>query len=276
MALPFLGSAAFAVRQASVTFDSLPQELKSLPLPQRTYLETNNGKVFATLYEQNRVVVPLSKISTKIQEAAIATEDVRYYEHNGVDLKGSARALVANSQAGDVQQGSSTITMQYVRNLLITNAADDDEIEQARVRTIGRKLQEMRYALALEKKMTKEEILQGYLNVSYFGAGAYGVEAAAKRYFNTSADKVSLPQAATLAGLFQQPVGYDPTLNPKISQIRRNVVLDRMEQAGFITFAEAGKAKLVPIKKTLNPQKNRERLFSQQLPLLLRIHGQPD
>lgn len=255
MALPFLGSAAFAVRQASVTFDSLPQELKSLPLPQRTYLETNNGKVFATLYEQNRVVVPLSKISTKIQEAAIATEDVRYYEHNGVDLKGSARALVANSQAGDVQQGSSTITMQYVRNLLITNAADDDEIEQARVRTIGRKLQEMRYALALEKKMTKEEILQGYLNVSYFGAGAYGVEAAAKRYFNTSADKVSLPQAATLAGLFQQPVGYDPTLNPKISQIRRNVVLDRMEQAGFITFAQAGKAKLVPIKKTLNPQK---------------------
>lgn len=254
MALPFVGSAAFATRQASMTFDSLPQELKSLPLPQRTYLGTNSGKVFATLYDQNRVVVPLSAISTKIQEAAIATEDTRFYEHNGVDLKGSARALVANSQAGDVQQGSSTITMQYVRNLLITNAKNDDEIEQARARTMGRKLQEMRYAIALEKKMTKEEILQGYLNVSYFGAGAYGVEAAAKRYFNTTAAKVTLPQAATLAGLVQQPVGYDPTRKPEIAQVRRNVVLDRMEQARFITFAEAAKAKQVPIKKTLDPQ----------------------
>jgi membrane peptidoglycan carboxypeptidase len=254
MALPFVGSAAFAARQASMTFDSLPQELKSLPLPQRTYLETNDGKIFATLYDQNRIVVPLSQISTKIQEAAIATEDVRFYEHNGVDIKGSARALVANSQAGDVQQGSSTITMQYVRNLLITNAENDDEIEQARARTMGRKLQEMRYALALEKKLTKEEILQGYLNVSYFGAGAYGVEAAAKRYFNTTAAKVTLPQAATLAGLVQQPVGYDPTRNPEIAQVRRNVVLDRMEQAGFITFAEAAKTKQIPMKKTLDPQ----------------------
>ncbi len=254
MALPFVGTAAFAARQASVTFDSLPQELKSLPLPQRTYLEANDGTVFATLYDENRVVVPLDQISPKIQEAAIATEDARFFEHNGVDLKGSARALVANSQAGDVQQGSSTITMQYVRNLLITSAENDDEIEQARARTIGRKLQEMRYALAIEKKMTKAEILQGYLNVSYFGAGAYGVEAAAKRYFNTTAAKVTLPQAATLAGLVQQPVGYDPTQNPQIAQVRRNVVLDKMEEAGFITFAEAAKAKQVPIKKTLDPQ----------------------
>jgi membrane peptidoglycan carboxypeptidase len=254
MALPFVGTAAFAARQATVTFDSLPEELKSLPLPQRTYLETDDGKVFATLYDQNRVVVPLSKISPLIQEAAIATEDVRFYEHNGVDLKGSARALVANSQAGDVQQGSSTITMQYVRNLLITNAENDDEIEQARARTIGRKLQEMRYALGLEKKLTKEEILQGYLNVSYFGAGAYGVEAAAKRYFNTTAEKVTLPQAATLAGLVQQPVGYDPTRNPQIAQVRRNVVLDKMVEAGFITAAEGAKAKGVSIKKTLDPQ----------------------
>jgi len=254
MALPFVGSAAYAARQASVTFDSLPQELKTLPLPQRTYLETNDGEVFATLYDENRVVVPLSQISSQIQEAAIATEDARFYEHNGVDLKGSARALIANSQAGDVQQGSSTITMQYVRNLLITNAENDDEIEQARARTIGRKLQEMRYALALEKTLTKEEILQGYLNVSYFGAGAYGVEAAAKRYFNTTAAKVDLAQAATLAGLVQQPVGYDPTRNPGIAQVRRNVVLDRMEQAGFISFSEASKTKQIPIKKTLNPR----------------------
>ena len=104
-----------------------------------------------------------------------------------------------------------------------------------RVRTIGRKLQEMRYALAIEKKLTKQQILEGYLNVSYFGAGAYGVEAAAKRYFDVSASQVSLPQAATLAGLVQQPVGYDPTAHPKTATIRRNVVLDRMASQGYIT-----------------------------------------
>ena len=253
MALPFVGTAAFATRQATMTFDSLPRELQAQPLPQRSYITANDGTRIATLYTENRVVVPLDQISPMIQQAAIATEDARFYEHNGVDLKGAGRALVANSQAGDVQQGSSTITMQYVRNQLITNAKTKEQIEDARVRTIGRKLQEMRYALAIEKEMTKEQILEGYLNVSYFGAGAYGVEAAAKRYFDVSASQVSLPQAATLAGLVQQPVGYDPTQNPKLAQVRRNVVLDRMALQGFITPAEAEKAKAVPIAKTLRP-----------------------
>ena len=169
-------------------------------------------------------------------------------------MKGSARALLANSQAGDVQQGSSTITMQYVRNQLITNAKTKEQIEDARVRTIGRKLQEMRYALAIEKKMSKQQILEGYLNVSYFGAGAYGVEAAARRYFDVSASQVTLPQAATLAGLVQQPVGYDPTAHPKIGQVRRDVVLDRMANQGYITAAEAASAKAIPIQKTLKPK----------------------
>ena len=199
MALPFVGTAAFATRQATMTFDSLPQELKTEQLPQRTYIESANGTKIATLYSENRIVVPLSQISPLIQKAAVATEDARFYEHHGVDMKGSARALLANSQAGDVQQGSSTITMQYVRNQLITNAKTKEQIEDARVRTIGRKLQEMRYALAIEKKMTKEQILEGYLNVSYFGAGAYGVEAAARRYFDVSASQVTLPQADFVA-----------------------------------------------------------------------------
>ncbi len=254
MALPFVGTAAFATRQASMTFDSLPKELKSQPLPQRSYIVSNDGTKIATLYSENRVVVPLDQISPMIQKAAIATEDSRFYEHHGVDLKGAARALVANSQAGDVQQGSSTITMQYVRNQLITNAKTKEQIADARVRTIGRKLQEMRYALAIEKQLTKAQILEGYLNVSYFGAGAYGIEAAARRYFDVSASQVTLPQAATLAGLVQQPVGYDPTKHPKISEVRRNVVLDRMAAQNYITFAEAEKAKAVPLAKTLNPK----------------------
>lgn len=254
MALPFVGGAAFATKQAQVTFDSLPAELKSLPLPERTYIKAADGTVIATLFNENRIVVPLDDISPMIRNAAVATEDSRFYQHNGVDLKGSLRALVRNSQAGDVEQGSSTITMQYVRNLLITNAKTPEEIQQARVQTIGRKLQEMRYALALEKQESKDEILAGYLNVSYFGAGAYGVEAAARRYFNTSAKDVSLPQAALLAGLVQQPDTYDPTKNPKLATVRRNVVLDRMLSQGYITAAQAATAKATPIAKTLDPQ----------------------
>ncbi len=254
MALPFVGTAAFATRQASMTFDSLPKELQSQPLPQHAYITASDGTRIATLYTENRVVIPLAQVSPLIQQAAIATEDSRFYEHNGVDLKGVGRALVANSQAGDVQQGSSTITMQYVRNQLITNAKTKEQIADARVRTIGRKLQEMRYALAVEKEMSKEQILEGYLNISYFGAGAYGVEAAARRYFGVSASQVTLPQAATLVGLIQQPSSYDPTVNPKIAQVRRNVVLDRMAGEAFITPAQAETAKAIPIAKTLKPK----------------------
>jgi len=225
-----------------------------MPLPQRTYIVASNGERIATLYDENRIVVPLSKISLLLQQAAVATEDSRFYQHHGVDLKGSVRAAVANSSAGDVQQGSSTITMQYVRNMLITSARSKKELEQARERTLSRKLQEMRYAMAIEKKLNKQQILAGYLNIAYFGAGAYGAEAASKRYFGVSANQLTLPQAATLAGLVQQPVGYDPTKHPKISQIRRNVVLDRMVAMKYITPTQASTAKNVPIKKTLHPK----------------------
>ncbi len=252
MALPFVGSVAFATKQATATFESLPAELKSLPLPQRTYITARDGTRIATLFDENRVVVPLSKISPKLIDAMIATEDTRFYEHRGVDVRGALRAAVVNSSAGAVQQGSSTITMQYVRNLLITNARTQEEIELARVRTMTRKLQEMRYALAIEKKLSKDQILAGYLNVVYFGAGAYGAEAASRRYFNTSAEKLTLPQAATLAGLVQRPVGYDPTRHPQISQVRRDVVLDQMAALSYITPSQAADAKDVPLKKTLN------------------------
>ena len=253
MALPFVGGAAFATKQATLTFESLPTELKKIPLPQRTYIRAADGTIIATLYDENRVVVPLAKISPLIQQAVIATEDTRFFEHHGVDVKGSLRAILANSQAGETQQGSSTVTMQYVRNLLITNAKTSEEIELARARTMARKVQEMRYALAIEKRLTKNEILQGYLNVSYFGAGAYGVEAAAQRYFRQPASNVTLPQAATLAGLVQQPVGYDPTRNPHVAELRRNIVLDRMAGQNFITRAQAAAAKATPIAATLKP-----------------------
>lgn len=252
MALPLVGSVAFATNAASATFESLPQELKSLPLPQRTYIESADGTKIATVYDENRIVVPLSDISPTFQQAIIATEDARFYEHKGVDVKGAVRALVANNSSGTTQQGSSTITMQYVRNLLITNATTKEEVEAARARTLVRKIQEMRYALALEKRLTKEQILEGYLNVAYFGGGAYGVEAAARHFFSVSAKDLTLIQAATLAGLVQNPVGYDPTVNPRLSEIRRNVVLDNMRAQGYITDKQLSQSKAINIKSTLD------------------------
>lgn len=254
MTLPVAGAVAFATKQATSTFDSLPEEVKSLPLPQRSYMLASDGTRIATLYSENRIVVPLDQISPFLQRAVIDTEDVRFYEHRGVDVKSAIRALVANSSAGGVQQGSSTITMQYVRNLLITNASSKDEIAAARVQSFGRKLQEMKYALAIERQLSKAEILGGYLNIAYFGSGAYGAEAAAKRYFNTTAAALTLPQAATLAGLVQQPVAFDPLQHPEASQTRRNVVLDRMYAAGDITGAQMAPAKAIPINKTLSPR----------------------
>lgn len=252
--LPGVGSIAVGVKDAAEAFDSLPTELTTQPLPQRTYIEAADGQRIATLYTENRIVVPLERISPLLQKAVIAVEDSRFYEHRGVDVKGSARALVANSSAGGVQQGSSTITMQYVRNILISNAQTPDDVAEARRRSLARKLQEMRYAIGIEKKLTKEQILTGYLNIAYFGAGAYGAEAASHRYFGVSADKLTLPQAATLAGLVQQPVGYDPTAHPAAATARRDTVLDRMTETGAISAADAAAAKNVPMKKMLRPQ----------------------
>lgn len=256
MAIPALGGLAMASRSAISDYDALPIELRTEVLPQRTYMLDNQGKRFATLYKENRVVVPLKKISPLLQKASIATEDARFYEHNGVDPRGALRALAANSQSGDVAQGSSTITMQYVRNLLITNATDKEKVENARARGgiqgMTRKVQEMRYAMSLERNMTKDQILEGYLNIAYFGSGAYGAEAASKRYFSKNASELNLPQAALLAGLVQRPVGYDPTLNPRLAKVRRDVVIDRMRSLNMISAAEAAKAKRTSIKSNLD------------------------
>ncbi len=254
MALPVVGTMGVTVKTAVAGFDALPTELESQPLPQRTYITAADGSPIATLYTENRVVVELNDISPLLQRAIIDVEDSRFYEHNGVDLKSTARAIAANSSAGSVQQGGSTITMQYVRNLLISNARTPQEVARARVRTVSRKLQEMRYAIALEKKQSKQEILAAYLNIAYFGSGAYGAEAASRRYFSVSANDLTLPQAATLAGLVQQPVAYDPVKYPAISTVRRNVVLDQMVIQGDVTPEAAAKAKAVPIGKTLRPR----------------------
>ncbi len=182
-------------------------------------------------------MVPLKKVAPIMREAQIAIEDTRFREHGGIDPKGVLRAAL-NNASGDSTQGASTLTQQYVKLTLQENAiyAGDEEAAKAAVdKNLARKIQEMKYAVALEKKMSKDQILEGYLNIAYYGDGAYGVETAARHFFSTTAAKLTLPQAALLAGLVQQPGAFDPRRNPKAATNRRNVVLARMLQTGKIT-----------------------------------------
>ena len=254
MILPLAAAAGLVTRGAVESFESLPSQLDAPELPERSVILASDGSVLATIYYQNRIEVPLSAVAPVMREAVVAIEDARFLDHPGIDLRGTMRAVVSNaSSSGGSQQGGSTITQQYVKNVLIASATNEQELEAARARTPSRKLREIRYALALERRYSKEQILERYLNIVYFGAGAYGVEAAARRYFSKPASQLDLIESATLAGIVQQPTAFDPTRNPDLSEKRRNMVLDEMEQAGFITPVQASSAKTVPIESTLNP-----------------------
>ncbi len=254
MTLPFLGPVSLTARDSVESFEDLPAEFREPALPVRTVVYAADGKKIATIYDENRVEVPLDDVSEVMQQAVVAIEDSRFFEHNGVDLRGMTRAALTNLGAGEISQGGSTLTMQYVKNVLVTAAVDKEQQAAAREDTITRKLREMRYALALEKRLTKQEILQRYLNISYYGSRAYGVEAASQRYFSKHASELTLVEAATLAGIVQQPTRFDPLLNPKLSQARRDVVLNRMAELNYITVDQARAAKAKKVKSYLKPQ----------------------
>jgi membrane peptidoglycan carboxypeptidase len=235
LVIPLTGLVDFGTRKMSETVESLPQELETEPLQIRSRIFAADGSVIATLFEQNRVPVPLNQVSSVMRQAIVAIEDSRFYSHGALDAKGTLRALVRNQTEGSVQQGGSSITQQYVKLSLIAKAQTAEEREAATAVTYQRKLAELRYAIALEKEVSKDEILERYLNLANFGDGAYGVQAAAQHYFRTSAAKLTLPQAALLAGLVKNPTGYDPTNNLKRARDRRDVVLRRMHELGLIT-----------------------------------------
>lgn len=205
-----------------------------------------HGDVLAYFYAENRVDKPLSKIAPVMRNAVVSIEDHRFYHHGAFDPKGTARAFLANQSGGSVVQGGSSITQQYVKMVLIEKAqasGDRKAIERARATTYRRKFTELRYASALERRLSKDQILQRYLNIAYFGNGAYGVEAAARHYFHTTAAKLTLPQAAMLAGLVQSPDRYDPVRHPDAGTSRRDTVIDRMADLGKITSEAARRAK---------------------------------
>ncbi len=255
IAMPALGAAGAITNTAVASFESLPDDLAQPDLPQRTIMTDDDHKIIATYWgdEGNRVTVPLEEMSPYIQQAIVAVEDARFYEHNGVDVRGTVRALATNSGAGEIQQGGSTITQQYVKLILLTTADTPEEQVAAIERTPQRKLREASYAISLEKELAKQDILEGYLNIAYFGAGAYGVEVASERYFGVRARDVTLPQAALLAGIVQQPGAFDPLQNPEAAKQRRNVVLSRMVEQGQITQQEYRDAVDTLLGDTLKP-----------------------
>ena len=249
LVLPVVGGIGLAARDSAEGFDSLPAELEIPPLAQRSRILASDGSLIATFYSENRVVVALSDVAPVMRQAVIAIEDSRFYQHGGIDLRGTMRAFV-NNQSGQDVQGGSTLTQQYVKQVLLEDAQrikDPKKRREAQAaateQSYSRKLRELRYAVALEEKYSKRQILERYLNIAYFGASAYGVEAAARRYFSTNARDLTVAQAATLAGIVQQPTAFDPILNPERSLARRNVVLARMAQVGFLDPAEAEEAK---------------------------------
>ena len=241
-----------AAKEASDRFLALPSDLDAVALPQRSVMVDAEGTPIAWFYEQNRSVVPLDQVAPVMRQALVDIEDSRFYDNPGIDLRAIGRALV-RSQAGAVtgedteQQGASTLTQQYVKNLRLAQARTEAERAEVLEVSYARKLEEARFALRLADQLSKDEILEGYLNLVFFGNGAYGVQAAAERYFSVPASALTLPQAALLAGIVKNPTALDPTNDPAAALERRNLVLDRMLELEHITAAEHAAAVATPL-----------------------------
>ncbi|MCW2881314.1 MAG: glycosyl transferase family 51 [Sphaerisporangium sp.] len=234
------------VKTASDVLNLKPENLNEPDLPEKTEIRDAGGKLIAQFYYQNRESVPLAKVAPIMRDAIISIEDFRFYQHGALDLEGSARALMKNFQSGGVAQGGSSITQQYVKQVLLNRAETNQDKLAAIAPTVSRKLNELRYAMAIEQKYTKDQILERYLNIAYFGASAYGIQAASKRFFDKPASKLTLEEAATLAGAVQNPNATDPNLGKQHKAAllaRRNIVLDRMAELRKITPQEAATAK---------------------------------
>jgi len=208
------------------------------------------GKVLAYYYPRgiDRVPVTYSKIAPVMRNAIVAIEDSRFYQHGAIDFRGTVRALVNNFQHKSVQ-GGSTLAQQYVKNVEILSASNPQQaFATATAQNVGRKIRELRMAVQVEHTMSKDQILAGYLNAAFFGNQSYGVEVAAERYFSTTADKLTLAQAATLAGIVENPTAYDPLVNEhNLTITRRNTVLARMAQLHDVSTADAAAAEKQPL-----------------------------
>lgn len=255
LVVPAVAAAGFGVSSSIDFFDRLPDELVVAPPSQSTKVLASDGQVIATFYAENRIKVPLDQMSPYIRDAVIAIEDSRYYDHAGIDPQGILRAAISNITSGG-KQGASTITQQYVTNVIneaYLSQDKRDEVILSGQKSVGDKLREMKLAIALEKRFSKDQILEGYLNIVFFNRDAYGIEAASQYFFSTSAKDLTLPQAALLAGLVNSPSFYNPAVNPDKSIVRRNQVLSEMLATKKITQEDHDAAVATPIELKLNP-----------------------
>ena len=262
-----LGAIAIAV---FVTRASLPDypELQSSPNGQMIRVHAADGTVIVSLGPSYGEWIPYDRIPQNMIDAMIAVEDRRYYMHIGVDPIGITRSAWVRVQRGHWAQGGSTITQQIARNIFLTNT-----------RTFGRKFREMLLAMAMERKFSKQQILELYLNRVYFGGGAYGIDAASRRFFGHPADKLSLEEAAIIAGLVKAPSNYSPTADAQAAIDRAKIVIETMQEAGKITAEQAAKADPASVKLAPEPKQNSVRYFTDwslaQLDELIDETGEP-
>ena len=243
LAVPAVGAVGLVTRNAANKFNDMKTGVIG-QLPVRSEILDSKGRLLAYFYPRgiDREPVSFNQISPIMRKAIVAIEDSRFYQHGAIDVRGTLRAIVNDIEHKTVQ-GGSTLTQQYVKNALILTAPNAQMAELATSETLSRKIKELRLAIDVEKKMTKDQILAGYLNAAFFGTfygnQAVGVGAAAERYFDTTAAKLTLPEAAMLAGMVENPALDNPVTNPAAAIKRRNVVLARMAQLHMISQAHA-------------------------------------
>lgn len=239
--LPSVGAAGQAIGKFSDEFEEIGADVDlAFPrIPERSTIFAADGSVLSTLYlDENRKIIRLNQVNQVTIDAVLAIEDDRFYEHPGLDVLGIVRALIANVRTGDIEQGASTITQQLARNVFSAIGTEQ---------TVVRKVQEARVAMRLEEVYSKDQILELYLNEVYFGRGVYGIGTAAEYYFGAKPNKLTLPEAAMLAGLISSPETYSPVNDKEAALNRRNVVITRMRQAGRITPEQEADALATPL-----------------------------
>ncbi|TWF77755.1 membrane peptidoglycan carboxypeptidase [Pseudonocardia hierapolitana] len=261
MTFPVAAGLGLVASDTGDSVNTVSADLVDGPLPQTTTVTDSSGVPIARFFEQgqNRHSVTADQISPAMKAAIVAIEDRRFYQHQGVDWQGTLRALAANSASGTVVQGASTLTQQYVKNYMLYVAAETEtERLKATEQTPARKLKEAQIALQMEQRLSKDEILTRYLNIVSFGNGAAGIAAAARTYFNTTPDQLTVPQAALLAGMVNSTSAFDPVTNPQAALERRNLVIQQMRDQQMIDQAQAEAALAAPLDLAdpLNTQPN--------------------
>ncbi|MFC4333774.1 transglycosylase domain-containing protein [Salininema proteolyticum] len=251
--LPVAMLGGLSAKAGFEALEELSAEVVDTDPPLTSYVYADDGETLISLfYDEFRREVELDEVAPVMRQAMVAAEDNRFYQHNGVDYRGIVRAAVANQASGSATgQGASTITMQYVRGALQLNADSIREVMDASEDTMGRKIREARLAMAVEEQLTKDEILERYLNQAYFGHNAYGIFAAAHVYFSKHPSELNLEESSLLAGLVKAPSSFDPFTDGQQAALdRRTWVLNRMVKMDYISRSEATEITGVPIELT--------------------------